>query len=216
MKGDSHTFVAVKICGITRLEDALFAARCGADFLGYVFHARSARNVDPAQVRSITDEVRLRFPSVRHVGVMVDPTSERAVELVGTAGLDFAQLHGMEPAETVNRLRAAGVGVIKALRFGPASPPVQWQEYEPDYFLCDTYDPHNAGGTGHGFDLALLPHDLPANRTFLAGGLTSANVPQALEKLTPYAVDVSSGVEQAPGVKSCEAVEAFVKAVRGE
>lgn len=198
------------------LPDALAAARAGADFLGYVFYAKSARNMEPEAVRAIVRELRVQFPAVRHVGVMVNETADSAASLRDRAELDFVQLHGSETPETVSLLRGRGLNVIKALRFGPDSPPVDWAAFEADYLLCDTYDPGAPGGTGRAFDHAMLPSALPRERIFLAGGLTPENVAAALAAVRPFAVDVSSGVESAPGRKSHALIQAFLRAVRPE
>ncbi len=202
----------VKICGITVLDDALAAARAGASYLGYVVYRKSSRHIEPPSARSIIEEVRRQFPSIRHIGVLVDETADVASRIAEAAGLDFAQLHGAESPETVTQLRRRGLGVLKALRFGPGSPAVRWSEFDPDYFLCDTYDASSAGGTGRAFDPGLLPPDLPRTRLFLAGGLTPDNAADAVRTVRPFALDVSSGVELSPGRKSHTLIAQFVEA----
>ncbi len=205
----------VKICGITNLEDARHAAASGADYLGYILFERSPRFVGADAIRGITMAIRAEFPDVRHVGVFVNEDLEVLTETVAAARLDIAQLHGSEPASYCTSLATRGYPFMRAMRFGPTAPRVDWREFPAaEFYLCDTYDPKQAGGTGKGFDLTLLPSDLPIERTFLAGGLTPENVGGAVMTLQPYAVDVVSGVEAGPGKKDLGKVQAFIDAVR--
>jgi phosphoribosylanthranilate isomerase len=209
-----RTRVRVKICGITRLEDAHVAADVGADFLGYIQYRGSKRYVPPDVAQAIIAQIRAKYPGVAHVGVFVDEPLESVRETVVTCGFDMVQLHGNESSAECAELAARGLDVIKALRFGADAPATQWRDYASQYYLCDTYNKTSAGGTGQTFDLALIPLDLPRDRMFVAGGLTAANVRGVLAALQPLAVDVSSGVEVAPGLKSAELVRAFINAVR--
>lgn len=209
---EAHT--RIKICGITNLEDAQYAAAAGADFLGYVIHPRSARHIDPSQISLIVSRIRERFPGVQHVGVTVNADVEAAKQIVGVAQLDFIQCHGTETPQTIDALMQSGLKVIKALRMGAGSPDLSWHNYSPTFYLCDTYHNTEAGGTGRTFDHSLLPEDLPRNRLFLAGGLTPDNVTGFLAETAPYAVDISSGVEAAPGKKSHTSIDKFIQAVR--
>lgn len=207
--------VKIKICGMAREADALHAAHAGADFLGYIFHPSSPRNVDPATAAAIIARVRAEFPAVRHVGVFVNQPPEELVRIAGSCGLDFAQLQGAPASRGRDTVVAAGHGAVHVLRIGPGAPEIDLANYpQDDYLLVDTFDTRAAGGTGRLFDRSLLPPGLPLNRCFFAGGLNPGNVAAVLASVTPFAVDVSSGVEESPGRKSHELVEAFIHTVR--
>lgn len=207
--------VRIKICGITSLGDARTAVESGADYLGYILYERSPRFVAADIIRGITQSIRQEHPHVQHIGVFVNQGLEEICETLDSARLDLAQLHGNEPPSLGEQLAAREYRYLRAMRFGSGAPLMNWQDFPgADFFLCDTFDAKEAGGTGRGFDRALLPSTLPLERTFLAGGLTPENVGAAVDLLHPYAVDVSSGVEEAPGKKSPDKVEAFCAAVR--
>jgi phosphoribosylanthranilate isomerase len=107
-----------------------------------------------------------------------------------------------------------GIRVVKAFRFGLGAPPVLWQEYSTEYFLCDTFDPTAVGGTGKALDLSSLPEGFPMEKTFLAGGLNPETVAKQVQRMHPFAVDVSSGVEVSPGIKCPDRVRRFIQGVR--
>lgn len=208
---EPHT-TRVKICGITNIADARAAAEAGADYLGYILHQKSARYISPPQIRTITNLLRLDYPNIQHIGVFVDISQDGVCRTIELAGLDAAQLHGSETADYCNDLHTRKIKHIKAMRFGAGAPPVQWSDFKSaEFFLCDTYDAKEAGGTGREFSRELLPHDLPRARTFLAGGLTPANIAEAIAEVQPYAVDVSSGVELSPGIKDHAKVREFIQ-----
>jgi phosphoribosylanthranilate isomerase len=204
----------VKICGITRLEDALFAAQVGADFLGYIFYAPSKRFIPPRSAAEIIRSVRLDYPNVRHIGVFVDDEQENVAWVRNLAGLDYVQLHGDESAEYCRNLAMLGIDTIKVVAIGPTGAHLDGDPYQATYYMCDTYDEKMKGGTGRQFDLALLPDGLPMDRTFIAGGLTPENVSTLLAEISPYAVDVSTGVEDKPGIKCHERVKQFISNVQ--
>lgn len=195
----------VKICGVTTEEDALFAVAMGADAIGFVF-APSLRQVSPAAVAHITR----RLPAhVLTVGVFRDDLPERVIDVVGRAGLKAAQLHGSERPEEVAQVVASVGCVIKAFsangRLREDS-----RGYEVDFVLVDSPEP----GSGELFDWRLA-EGLPRSRNvILAGGLTAENVASAIERLHPYGVDVSSGVESRPGHKDPRKVRAFIQAAK--
>ncbi|MFH1680051.1 MAG: phosphoribosylanthranilate isomerase [Candidatus Eisenbacteria bacterium] len=198
----------VKVCGLTREEDVESVAEAGADLAGFVF-APSPRRVSPrraAELKRVLDGT-----SVRAVGVFREEEPGRIRRIAEEAGLDLVQLHGEAPAENAGAL---GVPAIRALRVsgnrlvGLADDPIA------AYFLLDTFDPDRAGGTGRPFDWGAV-RALPLPRPFLlAGGLRPENVGEAIAALRPDGVDVSSGVEEAPGVKSAVEVRRFVLAAR--
>jgi phosphoribosylanthranilate isomerase len=212
MKNDVRT--RIKICGITNLDDGLLAARAGADYLGYVFHEKSARNISDSAVRDIIGVIRTSFPDVHHVGVVVDEAVDRLVELAFITGLDYLQLHGNETPQRCRALHDEGIRLIKALKFGEGAPAVNPAEYVVEFLLADTFDANMAGGTGKALDPGAVPDGFPFERAFIGGGLTSNTVAHTIRRFSPYAIDVSSGVEDSPGKKSHSLIREFIKAVR--
>ena len=203
--------VKVKICGITNPADALAAVEAGADALGFNFYARSPRYIAPGAARQIIAVVP---ESVLSVGVFVNEESAAAVARVAEeSGVSAVQLHGDESPEYCEALGAREV--IKALRVGPNYAPDDAARYRPHSILLDAYHPRARGGTGETFDWALARRTRElVERLYLAGGLTPENVASAIAAVEPYAVDVCSGVELAPGRKDGARVSAFVAAVR--
>jgi phosphoribosylanthranilate isomerase len=201
----------VKICGITNLEDALAAVEAGADLLGFNFYAKSPRHVSPQEARLIAEELP---EGVARVGVFVNESEPRAVaRAVEESGVGAAQLHGDETPEFCARLE--GIPVIKALRVGRGFGVERALLYQTDAVLLDAYDKDAFGGTGRTFDWSLARRTREAvPKLFLAGGLTPANVAEAVRAVGPYAVDVCSGVETSPGRKSLRLMRNFVEAVR--
>lgn len=206
--------VKFKICGITNLEDALAAADLGADMLGFNFYEGSKRYVEPAVAAKIINGLDGRIDPV---GVFVNADIDTIKRTVEAAGLAAVQLHGDETPELVHEVaRTCGVPVIKALRVSPGFLVEVIPEFSADSILLDVFSPAAFGGTGERFDwrvaVAAKKH---TDRLFLAGGLTSENVAEAVELVRPYAVDVASGVEFAPGRKDAAKMEAFIRNARG-
>jgi phosphoribosylanthranilate isomerase len=199
--------VKVKICGITSLEDALAAAGCGADALGFVFYKKSPRYVSPDEAAGI---VRGLPPFITSVGVFVDEEGERIKEIMAHAGLDVAQFHGSEPPEACRIVSRA----IKALRVKGPGDVERLRGYEVSAFLLDAYSPHAPGGTGEVFNWEIAREAKRLGRIILAGGLTPGNVGEAIGRVGPYAVDVSSGVEREKGVKDHEKLKLFMERCR--
>jgi len=203
--------VRVKVCGITSLEDGLAAARAGADAIGLVFWPRSPRVVDVATARRISEALPL---FVLRVGVFVDAPAEVLARTVDEVPLDLVQLHGDEAPEQcdISPRRA-----LKAVRVGPGFRPEDALRYEGRAagILLDTRSDAAPGGTGEAFDWSLA-RAVRERVSFLvlAGGLTPENVGAAIRAVRPDAVDVSSGVESAPGRKDGEKLRAFLAAVR--
>ncbi len=203
----------VKVCGITRAEDARLAVDCGADAVGFIFFAGSPRALQPAAAAAIIAELP---PLVHRVGVFVDaPLSE--VVATAAVGLSAIQLHGRESSDYCRQLRRAlpHCTLFKAFRVGILSQPADFSPYQPlvDAFLLDTFVAGTRGGTGQVFDWSLIA-TLSLRRPFLlAGGLSSANVAAAIRAIRPYAVDVNSAVEQRPGVKDHDLLRAFFAAL---
>ncbi|MBI5561806.1 MAG: phosphoribosylanthranilate isomerase [Deltaproteobacteria bacterium] len=205
--------VLVKICGITNPEDASLAVRAGADALGFVFWKKSPRRVSPAAASDIIKELP---PFVTTVGVFVNETPDGIRDIVREAGLDRVQLHGDEGPSLCDEIGAvSGVRVIKAFRVGPDFDIMPLTQYRASAFLLDAYKPGVPGGTGESFDWNIAASASKTGRIILSGGLTPDNVAEAARRVRPYAVDVSSGVEAAPGKKDAEKVRRFVERAKG-
>ncbi|AFM33611.1 MULTISPECIES: phosphoribosylanthranilate isomerase [Stutzerimonas stutzeri group] len=201
--------VRSKICGITRVDDALTAAKAGADAIGLVFYAKSPRAVDVRQAREI---VAALPPFVTTVGLFVNASRCEINEILDAVPLDMLQFHGDEtPAQCEGFHRPW----FKALRVGNGEDiEAQVARYaNASGILLDTFVAGVPGGTGERFDWSLIPAAL-AKPLILAGGLTAENVQQAIAQVRPYAVDVSGGVEASKGVKDASKVMAFVGRVR--
>ncbi len=201
--------VRSKICGITRVDDALTAAKAGADAIGLVFYAKSSRAVDVRQAREI---VAALPPFVTTVGLFVNASRCEINEILDAVPLDMLQFHGDEtPAQCEGFHRPW----FKALRVGNGEDiEAQVARYaNASGILLDTFVAGVPGGTGERFDWSLIPAAL-AKPLILAGGLTAENVQQAIAQVRPYAVDVSGGVEASKGVKDASKVMAFVGRVR--
>lgn len=199
----------VKICGITNLGDALAAVEAGADALGFVFYAPSKRYVTPEQAGEI---IRKLPPFVTTVGLFVNADVDFVESVLATAQLDLLQFHGDESNADCVRF---GRPFIKALRVKPDLDLMQAFSAYPDArgILLDAYRPGVPGGTGEVFDWDLIPDEI-AGAITLAGGLDATNVARAVAAVGPYAVDVSGGVEAAPGQKDGAKVSAFVEAAK--
>ncbi len=201
----------VKICGITRTEDALAAVSAGADALGFVFYGPSPRCVEIGQAAAI---VAALPPFVSAVGLFVDAPADAVQGVLERVPLSLLQFHGSEPPAF-----CAGFGrpYIKALRMAPEvdiGPQARLYGTAAG-LLLDAYDPVRPGGTGSRFDWMRIPADL-GRPVVLAGGLTPDNVALAVAQVRPYAVDVSGGVESAPGIKDRERMTLFCRRAREE
>lgn len=198
----------VKICGITRVEDAGAVVAYGADALGLVFYAGSPRHVTEEQARVIADSVA---PLVTIVGLFVNSPSAVVRGVLDTIPLGLLQFHGDETSEYCKQF---GLPFIKSIAVrGGVDVLSSMQGYpEASGFILDAWQPQTHGGGGEIFDWDQVPDNAPAP-VILAGGLTPGNVAQAIRATRPYAVDVSSGVESAKGIKSAEKIAAFMKGV---
>ena len=199
----------IKICGITRVEDGLAAARAGADAIGLVFYGKSPRHVEVAQAAQIA---RALPPFVTTVGLFVDPAAAEVEAVLRQLHLDLLQFHGDEPPEFCGQF---GVPYLKAKRVKEGVDLVQYavRYREAKALLLDAYVEGVAGGTGQSFDWGLIPAKLPLP-VILSGGLDPQNVEAAVRQVRPWAVDVSSGVEQAKGIKDAAKIAAFMQGVR--
>jgi phosphoribosylanthranilate isomerase len=201
--------VRSKICGITRIEDALAAVEAGADAIGFVFYAKSPRAVTFAQARAI---IKALPPFVTTVGLFVNASRCELGEILDAVPLDLLQFHGDEDAaecESWNR------PYIKALRVKAGDDITAACDAfaSASGILLDAYVEGVPGGTGEAFDWSLIPHGL-SKPIILAGGLSPDNVAEAIVRVRPYAVDVSGGVEASKGIKDHAKIQAFIKAVR--
>ena len=199
----------VKICGITRAQDAIKAVEFGADAIGLVFYGKSPRAVSIDDARAIIQKIP---PFVTVVGLFVDPSPKDVAAVLHRVSLDLLQFHGDElPSEC----SAYGKPYIKAIKMREGEDiSAQVAHYASARgILLDTYDPKVPGGTGRVFDWNKIPKDL--NRPIiLAGGLTPENVWQAITKVRPFAVDVSGGVEADKGIKDVDKMAAFMRGVQ--
>ncbi|MFO8007089.1 MAG: phosphoribosylanthranilate isomerase [Candidatus Brocadiia bacterium] len=195
----------VKICGVTSPRDALMAAAAGADAVGFNFFPPSPRYVEPDWARAM----RMALPPfVAAVGVFVDRSPERVRDIMRHCRLDYAQLHGHESPQVVEKLKE--FRIIKAVRVRDEDDLSELERYDVDAFLLDAYVEDQPGGTGSTFDWDLARQASARAKLLLAGGLTPNNVAKAVHTARPYAVDVASGVEEEPGVKSRDLVTDFV------
>jgi len=195
----------VKICGITRAGDAHAAVDAGANAIGLVFWPGSPRFVDPFRARAI---VRTLPPFVTAVGLFVNQPLEYIAGVASLVRLGAVQLHG---DETVDAAEAIRLPLIKALTLGSAID--AWPARVT--VLLDAHDPVNRGGTGRTIDWTAAAAVAASRRTLLAGGLTPENVAEAVGRVRPFGIDVSSGVEQAPGIKDHTRIRALFEALHG-
>jgi phosphoribosylanthranilate isomerase len=203
--------VRVKICGITRPADALAAVEAGADAIGLMFYERSRRWVTPGQARSIAEAVP---GGISRVGVFVDADDALIDQAIKACNLDTLQFHGDESPAFCNRFKP--LKVWKAFRVASADVLRVTPKYETDAWLLDAAVSGLLGGSGQHFDWEIAVKAKALGRPIiLAGGLRPDNVWSAVERVRPYAVDVSSGVESAPGVKDAVKVRAFIAAAKG-
>ena len=202
----------VKVCGLTRPEDAHAAARLGADAIGIIFYPPSPRGVDIDAARRVRAAVP---PFVTVVGVFVDPEADFVKRAIAEVALDLVQFHGDEPPEFC---QACGRPYLKAVRVREG---VDLSGFARRYsgaraLMLDSFERGLKGGTGKTFDWSLIPDDLELP-FILAGGLTPENVAEAVAAVSPFAVDANGGVEASPGIKDPAKIEAFIREVnRGQ
>lgn len=202
--------VRVKICGITRQEDAALAIELGADALGFVLWPASPRAINSDRARAIVEAVP---KTVTRVGVFVDPLPEDVAWLVESLGLDVVQIHGREPADAYEWV---GATIVKAVQLD-TDQDVERAADLPEFVtpLVDASDRRQAGGTGRLADWRRAARLAARRPIMLAGGLVAANVAEAIRTVRPWAVDVASGVERYPGVKDPDRLARFFQAVSG-
>ncbi|GLQ46362.1 N-(5'-phosphoribosyl)anthranilate isomerase [Dyella lipolytica] len=199
----------IKCCGMTRVEDALLAARLGADAIGVVLTARSKRQVSLAQAQAIVDAMP---PFVTTVALCMDDEASFVQEIIDMVRPSLLQFHGDESDEWCAQF---GHPYLKAIAMGDGAAAL-WRLRDHPHaagLLLDGHGLGEAGGSGKAFDWSVMPHDL-RQPLILAGGLTPANVQAAIRVAKPWAVDVSSGIESAPGIKDPDKLRNFIAAVR--
>jgi phosphoribosylanthranilate isomerase len=200
----------IKICGVTNLEDAKIAVLAGANALGFIFHPGSPRHVTPERSKEITSLLPM---SVCKVGVFVDCDAGEVKKISRFCRLDLIQLHGHESPDYCRHFPRSVLLKAVALRSGEDLAVLS--EYPVKAIVVDTYDPGSPGGTGKTGDWNLAKRAGEKCALILAGGLNSGNVQAAIERVSPRAVDISSGVETRPGKKDPEKIRAFIAAVKG-
>jgi len=205
--------IVVKICGITNLSDAQHATDCGADAIGFNFYKGSKRYISPQEAAAISEKIVMR---VEKVGVFVNSSIEEIRNIENIAHLDAIQLHGDESPEFIEQLRLESDAVIiKAVRIEPGFDAKDVLKYKVDAILLDAYSDSERGGTGKAVDRMVAKRVAEmTDHVYLAGGLSPENVADAVRAVRPFAVDVASGVESAPGKKDPEKVAAFIKAAK--
>ncbi|MBW1648853.1 MAG: phosphoribosylanthranilate isomerase [Deltaproteobacteria bacterium] len=203
--------IQVKICGLTRPDEAAACAALGTDAIGLVFHPSSPRHLDDAAAAAISGAVP---EDIAKIGVFVDAPLETILDKARRCGLTGVQLHGNEPPEIVSRLRAAGLMVIKALFAARAPGLTAAGNYAPHAFLVECGRGILPGGNAEVWNWAEARGTSASVPLVLAGGLSPKNVAYAIAAAAPDAVDVSSGVERVPGRKDLDRVAAFIRAAR--
>ncbi len=205
--------VWVKICGITNIGDALKVVALGADALGFIFYEKSPRKITKEKAKEIIDKIQTVKPRVVKVGLFVDELEERVNEITSYCNFDILQFHG---DETPNYCKKFPQKIIKAFRIRDKESLVDIPKYEVDYYLLDAYSEKLPGGTGRTFNWELAKEAKEFGKPIiLSGGLNPENIIEAIEKVSPFGVDVSSGVESSPDKKDLKKLKEFITKVRG-
>jgi phosphoribosylanthranilate isomerase len=202
--------VKVKICGITNKDDAREAVRLGADMLGFVFYKRSPRAIGARDVKAVIEGLPSR---VKKVGVFVNEDRRTVQAVARHCHLDMVQLHGEEPPGYCASL-SDGIRVVKAFRVKGRKDLAIINAYDADFYLLDSYARGRRGGTGKSFDWGIVKDFSFRRPVILSGGLTPGNVARAIRKVSPYGVDVSTGVEASPGKKDPKLMRRFIERAR--
>jgi phosphoribosylanthranilate isomerase len=201
--------IRIKVCGITRYEDAKVAASIGVDAIGFIFYQRSPRYIPPEEAAVIIKQLP---PFVSRVGVFVDEDLEKVVGITRATGIDTVQLHGSESPRYCAKIP---LPVIKAFSIEPETDLSLLEQYHVSGFLLDTWASGRRGGTGRTFDWTIAKSAcIKYSRVILAGGLNPANLEEALETVHPYGIDINSGVEIKPGIKNPRKMHDAVRVVR--
>ena len=199
----------VKICGITNIEDAVLSENLGADALGFIFYEKSKRYISP---KTANDIIKHLSPFTLKVGVFVNENSDKINAESKTAGINIVQLHGDEKPELIAEIN---LPVIKAFRINDEFDFKILEEYKNCYFLFDTYSSMQFGGTGKTFNWDIIPKRF-ADKIILSGGISISNIKRIIDEVNPYAVDLSSSVEDYPGKKSELKLKQFFNILKGK
>ena len=200
----------IKICGITNVEDALKATGLGADALGFVFYEKSPRKISKEKAREIISSLP---KEVVKVGLFVDELEERVEEVLSCCHFDILQFHGDETPDYCKKFTTK---VIKAFKIKDRQSLIDIPKYEVDYYLLDAYSEELPGGTGKTFNRELAKEAKKFGRPIiLSGGLNPENIIGALKRVSPFGVDVASGVESLPGKKDHKKLKEFISKARG-
>ena len=202
--------VKIKICGITQMDQAVEIADLGIDAIGFILYPPSPRFIEPYRVKTIISQLP---PLIKTVGVFVDESIDTLIETKRKSGIDLAQLHGSESPDYCRQLLDRGISWIKAFRVKNRVDIDLLDRYPAKNFLLDVWSDKKFGGTGKTFDWPQAKQACASFRIIVAGGVTPENASEAIKILDPYGLDISSGVENAPGIKSIEKVKTLLKAV---
>jgi phosphoribosylanthranilate isomerase len=198
----------VKICGITRLEDAEVAIQEGAIAVGFIFVRNSPRFIEPDKARDI---IRWLPPFITPVGVIAGITRPEALALVAKSGIRCLQVHDLSATENFGEL---SIPFYRVFRVSPEFNPESLRKFSGSTFMLDTFAEGKLGGTGKTFDWNIAVQAKQYGRLILGGGINSDNVADAIVRVSPYAIDVSSGVERSPGIKDHEKIRALFRSMR--
>ncbi len=201
--------IKLKICGITRQEEAIAIAALGVDAIGFILYPPSKRFLPPASIASIVSKLP---PFLSTVGVLVNEPIETAIAIYQESKVKLLQLHGEESPEYCFQITQANIPWIKAFRVSPEFDFSQLSKYPGNTVLLDSYSSHEYGGTGTPFCWDSLQG--VSQNIILAGGITPQNIQEAITTVQPYAIDVSSGVETSPGHQSISAIQSLLKRIK--
>jgi phosphoribosylanthranilate isomerase len=201
--------VKVKICGITNIEDAVLSENLGADALGFIFYEKSKRYISP---KTANDIIKHLSPFTLKVGVFVNENSDKINAESKIAGINIVQLHGDEKPKLIDEIN---LPVIKAFRINDEFDFKILEEYKNCYFLFDTYSSMQFGGTGKTFNWDIIPRNI-TDKIILSGGISISNIKRIIDEVNPYAVDLSSSVEEYPGKKSELKLKQFFNILKGK
>jgi len=204
--------VKIKICGITSYEDARAAVEAGADALGFVFYDKSPRFINPVKAAGIISRLP---PFIQTVGLFVNEETAQVNWTADYCGIDVVQLHGDETPEDCLEVKRRVIKAFRVQKIVSLDPLEKYQDYQVAGYLLDAWSPDAYGGTGRTFNWELAQSAKQYGPVILAGGLTADNIAEAIRVVKPYGVDVSSGVESAPGKKDLEKVKEFIRVAKG-
>ncbi len=195
--------VRIKICGITQIEQAIAISQLRVDALGFILYPGSPRYISPEKIRKIVEALP---PFIKTVGVFVNEPVDSLVAIMQSSGLDLAQLSGNESVTYCHQLTDKGINWIQSFRIRGIEDLDEISMYPGRYILLDAWSKGAYGGTGKTFDWNMLDQIQDRSRIVLAGGLNADNVETAIREVKPCSLDISSGVEESPGVKSMEKI----------